>query len=80
MDADENQCAYKEIRACAHEKGADNCGLCQAYPCEKLNSLFHITEELRSHASQVCTEAEMDALTKAFFSKQENLDHIHFSH
>ncbi len=80
MDADENECAYNKVRTCADEKGIDNCGLCEGYPCEKLSSLFEITQKLRSHASQVCTEAEMDALTKAFFSNQENLDHTDFSH
>jgi hypothetical protein len=73
----ENRCAYPELRACAHEKGIDNCGLCEKYPCELTNDAFERTEELRSRAIRICTSQEIDTLCKAFFSKKENLDRIH---
>jgi hypothetical protein len=74
----ENKCAYSDIRACAQEKGTENCGLCQSYPCGLLNAVFKKSENLRSHAARVCTPEEMDALRKAFFSKRQNLDRIRF--
>lgn len=73
----ENPCAYSELRDCVREKGIDNCGLCDAYPCKKIDAAFEKSEELRSHATRVCTPKEMDVLTKAFFSKRENLDQMH---
>ncbi|HXE98534.1 MAG TPA: DUF3795 domain-containing protein [Dongiaceae bacterium] len=74
----ENNCAYSEVRACAYEKGIDNCGLCQVYPCKLLNVVFEKSEKLRSQAARFCTPEEMDAFHKAFFSKRQNLDQIHF--
>jgi hypothetical protein len=74
----ENQCAYHEVRECAYGKGIDNCGLCQDYPCEVMDAVFEKSENIKSHASSVCASEEMDALTRAFFSKRENLDTIHF--
>jgi hypothetical protein len=73
----ENPCAYAELRDCAREKGIDNCGLCDAYPCKRIDAAFEKSEDLRSHATRVCTPKEMDTLTKAFFSKRQNLDQIH---
>jgi hypothetical protein len=72
-----NECAYSELCACAREKGVDNCGLCDSYPCKLINTVFEKSEKLRSHATQVCTPEEMEALDKAFFSKRGNLDQIH---
>jgi len=73
----ENKCAYSELRACAREKGTDNCGLCAAYPCKLINAGFEKSEKLRSYATRVCTLEEMDTLHKAFFSKKQNLDQMH---
>jgi hypothetical protein len=74
----ENNCAYSEVRACAYEKGIENCGLCQVYPCKLLNAVFEKSEKLRSHAARFFTPKEMDAFHKAFFSKRQNLDRVHF--
>jgi len=74
----ENNCAYSELRACAIDKGIDNCGLCNGYPCKLINASFEKSETLRSHAARVCKAGEMNMLCKAFFSKQENLDQIHW--
>jgi len=69
----ENKCAYVELCACVREKGVENCGLCDEYPCELINTAFDQSEKLRSHASRVCTEGEMEILDKAFFSKKNIL-------
>jgi len=73
----ENKCAYSEVRVCAREKGIDNCGICQGYPCKLINAAFEKSEKLHSQAARVCTPGEMDTLHKAFFSKKQNLDQIH---
>ena len=74
----ENKCAYSEVRTCAHEKGIENCGLCQVYPCELINAVFEKSEKRSSYAASICTSEEMDTLHKAFFCKRQNLDQIHF--
>lgn len=75
----DNKCAYPEIVSCAQEKDVENCGACQKYPCQLINGAFQKSEEFRSHAAMVCTAGELDALQKAFFSKRQNLDQVHFS-
>lgn len=72
----ENERAYRELRACAHEKGVDNCGLCHEYPCGLIQSAFDKSEKLHSHAIRVCTSKELAVLKDAFFSKRQNLDRI----
>jgi hypothetical protein len=72
----ENKCAYPEIRTCAYGKGVENCGLCHAYPCKLIHTVFEKTEAFRSHAVRICMPKEMDALHKAFFSKRQNLDQM----
>lgn len=73
----DNECAYKELFACVSEKGHDNCGLCNEYPCKIINNAFDQSEKLKFHASRVCTQEEMDMLQKAFFSKKMYFDPIH---
>ena len=71
------KCAYAELRACVSGKGYENCGSCEQYPCNLINSVFDETETLKSHASKVCTQEEMDMLHRAFFSKKEYFDRMH---
>ena len=73
----ENKCAYSDLRACASEKGVENCGLCDRYPCKLTNAAFEKSERLRYAAIRICTPKEMDILHKAFFSKKENLYQFH---
>jgi hypothetical protein len=76
----ENKCAYKELRACVCAKGIENCGSCDSYPCELINRAFQKSDALKSYASEVCTQEEMDMLEKAFFSKKEYFDRLHQEH
>ena len=69
-----NKCAYAELRACVSGKGIENCGSCKQYPCNLINSTFDKSDILKSYASKVCTQDEMDILHIAFFSKKEYLD------
>ena len=69
----ENECAYPEVRACAHENSAVNCGVCPSYPCGLIAAVFAGAEQLRSRAARVCTPEEFSALEGAFFSKKQNL-------
>jgi len=73
----ENKCVYTELCACVRAKSRKNCGLCNEYPCERINMVFNQSEKLRSKANKVCTQEEMDLLNKAFFSKKEYFDQIY---
>lgn len=76
----ENKCTYMNLRVCVQEKGVKNCGFCNEYPCELINTVFEQSEKLRFHAGNVCTQEEMHLLYKAFFSKKEYFDKIHQKH
>ncbi|HOO90196.1 MAG TPA: DUF3795 domain-containing protein [Syntrophales bacterium] len=73
----EKECAYSELCACISLKALENCGLCDDYPCTIINSVFVKSEQLRSHAAEVCTREELNMLHKAFFSKRDYFDRIH---
>lgn len=72
----QNTCAYSKVRDCAYEKGIDNCGLCQEYPCESIMAVFEKSKDLQAKASDVCSPNEIEVLDRAFFSKQKNLDQV----
>lgn len=76
----ENRCAYSELRACLRAKAHEDCGSCDEYPCKPINSVFDKSEELKAHATEVCTQEEMDMLHKTFFSKKEYFDRVHQKH
>ena len=40
-----SHCNVCEIRACAAQRGLDNCGLCDDYICEKLEKFFEFVPE-----------------------------------
>jgi hypothetical protein len=73
----ENKCSYRELRDCALSKGFTNCGFCAKYPCGLVNAAFEKTENAFRSLKNLCTEEELDSLTKAFKYKKSNLDRIH---
>jgi hypothetical protein len=72
----ENKCSYQSLRDCAFGKSLDNCGMCRDYPCGLAKAAFEKTEHAFISCKSLCTEEEMDALTKAFRYKKTNLDRI----
>ncbi len=72
----ENNCAYAELRACVAAKSIENCGLCAEYPCQIMSSVFQKTDDFKYRAEKVCSQAEMEMLNKAFFSKKAYFDRI----
>jgi hypothetical protein len=73
----DNDCAYRELRDCADNRGVASCGLCAEYPCTLVQTAFDRSEELHSRLAGVCTLREIGILEKAFSSKRQNLDQIH---
>ena len=74
----ENKCAYQELYTCVKIKGLDNCGLYDDYPCELITKALDKSDQLKKMAIRVCTSAELDSLQKAFFSKKNYFDNIHY--
>jgi hypothetical protein len=70
-------CRYNEIRECAINKEISNCGECNMYPCKKLNHVLKKTAEYAKKCRQVINDEDYSTLSKAFFTKQENLDLIY---
>ena len=68
-----NVCRYK-IVGCAQEKGAENCGKCEKYPCAQIERCFEATEGFAPACRAACTDEEYELLHKAFFEKKKNLD------
>ena len=69
-------CRYNEIRECAIKKQIDNCGECNKYPCGKLNVVFEKTVKYMEECKILFSEKDFHVLSKAFFTKKENLDQI----
>jgi hypothetical protein len=62
------------VKECALGKGVENCGRCEAYPCERLTAVFNFTALLAERCQGKCPPAKYRRLRKAFFSKKTNLD------
>ncbi|MBE5881641.1 MAG: GNAT family N-acetyltransferase [Lachnospiraceae bacterium] len=69
----ENWCRYKVV-ACVQEKGIENCGQCELYPCDNMKDCFEVTKSFAPSCRQVCTDEEYERLSKAFFEKEKNLN------
>ncbi len=68
----ENWCRYRVV-GCAREKGVENCGRCGEYPCAQIKECFEVTKSFEPRCKAACTQAEYDAIRRAFFQKEENL-------
>ncbi len=72
-------CRYDDIRQCGLEKGIDNCGACQAYPCDKMRKVFERTAVYARRCKQSFSKTDYDLFRKTFFLKKENLDKVNES-
>jgi hypothetical protein len=70
------RCDRMAVRECAVEKGVENCGKCENYPCEKILQTFEETELFAKSAKDKCSKEEYKVLQKAFYEKRKNLDKI----
>ena len=70
-------CRYDEVRKCAQEKGIDNCGECDDYPCKKIEKVFEQSDSYAKACKENCSKEDYECFRQAFFSKKENLDRVH---
>ena len=71
----ENWCRYRVVKCC-EDKGIKTCAECGEYPCDHIKECFEVTRSFEPKCREVCTEEEYRQLKKAFFEKEENLNHI----
>lgn len=71
----DNWCRYDIVR-CTSEKGLNNCGECDAYPCRAIIGAFDATNSFHPKCVEACTRDELSVMEKAFFEKKKNLDAI----
>lgn len=69
-------CRYNDIRKCAEDKGIDNCGKCDDYPCKKMEKVFEQSESYAKQCKNSFSREDYERLDKAFFSKRQNLDKV----
>ena len=70
-------CRYDNIRKCAQEKGIDNCGICQDYPCKRIEKVFEQTESYAKECEKSFSKGNYGCLYEAFFSKRKKLNEAH---
>jgi hypothetical protein len=66
------KCAH-EINTCEFLGNKSNCGECDFFPCDKINSAFRKSDISKEICKKKCTEEEFQQLNKAFFMKKEIL-------
>lgn len=69
-------CRYNDIRMCAIDRQLNNCGECGQYPCNKINLVFKKTALYARECQGIFTKEDFTILSKAFFTKKQNLDLI----
>ncbi|MFW9988025.1 MAG: DUF3795 domain-containing protein [Candidatus Odinarchaeota archaeon] len=62
-------CEYN-IRECCLEKKIDNCGICEDYPCNKIERAFEITKENIEKFRSILSKEQYHTFDKAFFKRK----------
>jgi hypothetical protein len=68
------------INDCEYLKTIMNCGECDIFPCEKINTVFEKTDTIDKTCKDKCSEIEYNVLRKAFFIKRQILEEINRKH
>ena len=68
-----NWCRYGIID-CVTERGLRNCGECGEYPCARAEECFRVTRSFYPACAAACSPGELEALERAFFEKEKNLE------
>ena len=69
-------CGYN-ITSCEHLGENKNCGECERFPCEIINTVFKKTEQYAVTCHNKCTEKLYEQLFQAFYMKEDILTAIH---
>ena len=64
------------LNQCEHLGHKNNCGECDCFPCDKINSVFKKTDNTSMECKNKCSNSEYHTLYNAFFVKREMLTEI----
>lgn len=67
------KCTYHLVE-CIKEHHVEKCNQCVEYPCQKISDMLERSKEYQKKCKEVCSQEEYDALEKAFFDKENNLE------
>lgn len=66
------ECTYHLVE-CVKEHNVEKCGQCAEFPCRKISDMLERSKAYEIKCREVCSEEELEMLTKAFFNKENNL-------
>lgn len=69
----QKECTYHLVD-CTKDHGVNQCNACSQFPCTRIDAMLKRSLEYEKTCKEVCTDAEYQALKKAFFQKEKNLE------
>lgn len=66
------ECTYRLVE-CTKSHNVEKCNKCREFPCGKISDMLERSEKYESKCREVCSDEELEMLTKAFFNKENNL-------
>jgi len=65
------------VRECAIDKGVVNCGWCDEYPCEQVETMLQWAETHAERMKASCSQSEYERLLSYPRRKNQSLDEEH---
>ena len=59
---------------CTKAHNVEKCNQCGEFPCGKISDMLERSEKYERKCRDVCSDEELELLTKAFFNKENNLN------
>lgn len=67
------ECTYRLVE-CTKTHNVEKCSQCGEFPCGKISDMLKRSKEYEEKCREVCSDEELEMLTKAFFNKENNLN------
>lgn len=67
------ECTYRLVE-CTKAHNVEKCSQCGEFPCGKISDMLKRSKEYEEKCREVCSDEELEMLTKAFFNKENNLN------
>lgn len=67
------ECTYHLVE-CTKSHNVEKCSQCGEFPCGKITDMLERSKKYEEKCREVCSDEELEMLTKAFFNKENNLN------
>lgn len=67
------ECTYHLVE-CTKSHNVEKCSQCGEFPCGKITDMLERSKEYEEKCREVCSDEELEMLTRAFFNKEKNLN------